>query len=47
MYNESYTKYRALHGVLDAVSRRAATLEEQLRGVSKGSPQFKVRYRDV
>lgn len=49
VYNESYTKYRALHGVLDAVSRRAATLEEQLRGVSKGSPQFKdvkTRIRD-
>lgn len=49
VYNQSYAKYRALHGVLEAVSRRAAALEEQLRRVTRGSQQFKevkTRIRD-
>jgi len=42
VYNQSYTKYRHLHTVLDNISKRAAHLENQLKQVAKGSPEWKM-----
>jgi hypothetical protein len=43
VYNESYAKYRQLHQTLDTVTKRAASLQDELKRVSKGSPESKVR----
>ena len=42
VYNQSYTKYRQLHQVLDNVSKRADLLAEELKRVNKGSREYKV-----
>jgi len=41
VYNQSYAKYLRLHQVLETVSKRAADLENQLKNVTKGTPEFK------
>ena len=42
-FNQYYAKYRALHKVLDQVSKKFAHLESRLKEAPKGSQDFKVR----
>jgi len=47
-FNQYYAKYRALHKVLDTVSKKFAHLEARLKEAQKGSQDFKnVKHRIV
>jgi len=39
-FNTYYAKYRELHSVLDAVSKRFSQLEQRMRETPRGTPQF-------